>query len=81
MAKKPPPRNDLSRDEMIALVTRIVNTGGKRADIDLFVANCKHPDSTDLIYWPHGDQHDPSKPEPTVEEIVDRAMNYPDPGR
>ena len=81
MAKKSPHRTDLSRDEMIALVTRIVNTGGKSADIQLFVANCKHPDSTDLIYWPHDGDYDPNQPEPTIEEIVDKAMNYPGAGR
>jgi hypothetical protein len=59
---------------MLALVERIQRTGGKRADVELFVANCKHPAGTDLIFWPHGFPHDPSKPEPTAEEIVAKAM-------
>jgi Colicin immunity protein / pyocin immunity protein len=72
-------RSDLTRGEMIALVTRIFNAGGgaegMRADIELFVANCKHPKGTDLIFWPDGFPVDPTKPEPTVEEVVDKAMS------
>lgn len=68
----------LNRDQMLALVRRISNAEGSRAEIDtmvaVFDANCKHPDKNGLIFWPDGFPHDPSKPEPTVEEIVDRAM-------
>jgi hypothetical protein len=75
MAKK---NKKLTRAQMIALVTRLVNAQGSEeeqdADITLFQANCVHPAGTDLIYWPSGFPHDPSEPEPTVEEIVDRAM-------
>ena len=74
-----PNRTDLSRDEMIALVTRISNVEGTEEQIDdmvlLFIANCRHPDGSDLIFWPNGFPHDPSKPEPTIEEIVDKAMS------
>jgi hypothetical protein len=72
-------RTDLSRDEMIALVTRICKVEGTEQEIDdavrLFVANCKHPDGSDLIFYPHGYPHDPTKPEPTVEQIVEKAMH------
>jgi hypothetical protein len=72
-------RADLTRDEMIALVTRICKVEGTESEIDqmvrLFVANCKHPGGSDLIFWPHGYPHDPSMPEPTVEQIVDQAMS------
>jgi hypothetical protein len=78
MARKPREYPQLSRPEMLALVERILRNGGKRADIDLFVANCKHPAGTDLIFWPHGVPHDPSKPEPTAEEIVEKAMSGED---
>jgi hypothetical protein len=69
------PSANLSRPEMLALVERILRTGGKKADVELFAANCKHPAGTDLIFWPHGVPHDPSKPEPTAEEIVEKAMS------
>jgi len=70
----------LNRDQMLDLVQRISNAEGSAAEIDamvvVFDANCKHPDKNGLIFWPHGFPHDPSKPEPTVEEIVDKAMNW-----
>jgi hypothetical protein len=78
MARKPREYPKLSRPELLALVERILDTGGKNADIELFIANCKHPAGTDLIFWPHGDTHDPSKPEPTAEEIVEKAMSGED---
>ena len=72
-------RTDLTRDEMIALVKRISAAEGTEAEIndavELFIVNCKHPEGSDLIFWPHGYPHDPSKPEPTVEKIVDMAMS------
>jgi hypothetical protein len=67
-------RTDLSRQELLDLVRRILSTGGRGADVRLFVANCKHPAKSDLIFWPHGPEHGPSKPEPTAEEIVERAL-------
>src|SRR4051794_39613412 len=78
--------HQLTRNEMIALVERILRAEGtaaeQSADIERFEANCKHPDGSDLIFWPHGVPHDPSTPERTAEEIVNRAM-HPDgvPGR
>jgi hypothetical protein len=65
---------------MIDLVGRICRCDGTEQEMDaavqLFLANCKHPAGTDLVFWPHGFPHDGTKPEPTVEEIVDKAMNY-----
>jgi Colicin immunity protein / pyocin immunity protein len=78
VAKKPNKPKKLTREQMIELVTRLMNAEGSEkeqdADIALFKANCVHPDGTDLIYWPSGFAHDPTAREPTVEEIVDRAM-------
>jgi len=69
----------LSREEMITLVRKIMRGEGTEAEQDanvaLFRANCLHPNGTDLIFWPHGFPHDPTKPEPTAEEIVDKAMS------
>ena len=74
-----PLNTNLNRDEMIALVTRIRKVQGSREEINhavrLFVANCRHPSKSDLIFYPNGHPHDRSKPEPTVEAIVDRAMS------
>ena len=72
-------RMNLDREEMIALVARIMSAEGTEEEIDanieLFVANCRHPAKTDLIYWPSGFPHNPDTPEPTVEQIVDQAMS------
>jgi Colicin immunity protein / pyocin immunity protein len=79
LARYEPVKASLSRIEMIELVRRISTADGSEAEIDemvgVFVANCRHPAGTDLIFWPNGCPHDSSKPEPTVEEIVDRAMS------
>ena len=68
----------LSRDEMNSLVSRIFLAEGTEsqanADVELFIANCRHPSGSDLIFWPNlvpefGDDY-----EPTVEDIVELAM-------
>jgi hypothetical protein len=68
----------LTRSEMIALVEKIRRAEGTEAEIQaavqLFDANCLHPSKNELIFWPHGFPHDPSLPEPTTEEIVDKAL-------
>jgi hypothetical protein len=46
--------------------------------VELFDANCLHPDKNGLIFWPHGFPHRPDLPEPTAEKIVDKALT---PGR
>jgi hypothetical protein len=65
----------LSREEMITLVQGRRTEAELHADVALFQANCVHPDGTNLIFWPHGVPHDPTKPDPTAEEIVDKAMS------
>ena len=71
----------LTRAEMIALVEKIQRAEGTEEEMDaaleLFIANCRHPSGSDLIFWPHGFPHNPELPEPTTEEIVDKAL---DPG-
>jgi hypothetical protein len=61
----------LTREEMIALVDKIRRAEGTEEEIDaaveLFDANCLHPRRNGLIFWPDG-------PEPTTEEIVDKAL-------
>ena len=67
----------LARAEMIALVEKIRRAEGTEEEIgalvELFDANCLHPSKSDLIFWPHGSPHNPNLPEPTPEEIVDKA--------
>jgi hypothetical protein len=72
----------LSREEMITLVRKIMRAewaegteAEQDADIALFRANCVRPGGANLIFWPHGHPHDPTKPQPTAEEIVDKAMS------
>lgn len=72
----------LSRDEMVALVSRIMRAEGSEeesdADLDQFIANCRHPAGSDLIFWP--DQVPEFAPghEPTVDEVVDLALSGPE---
>jgi hypothetical protein len=69
----------LTRAEMIELVEKIRRDEGTEDEIDaavqLFVDNCLNPDGSDLIFWPHGFPHNPNLPEPTTEEIVDKALS------
>jgi hypothetical protein len=68
----------LTRDEMLALVDRIYRAAGSEtqanADVELFIANCRHPSGSDLIFWPDQVPEFRDDHEPTVEEIVDIAM-------
>jgi hypothetical protein len=72
----------LTRAEMIALVEKIRRAEGTEEEIgaavELFCANCLHPSGSDLIFWPYGFPDNPNLPEPTTEEIVDKALS---PGR
>ena len=66
----------LSRDEMIELVRKIVAADGTEAEgslrVRIFDENCKHPAKDDLIFYP--DQYFGGSRQPSVEEIVDKAM-------
>ena len=73
------PVRKLTREEMIALVDKIRRNDGTEAEIDaaveLFDANCLHPRGNGLIFWPHGVPDNPNLPEPSTEEIVDKALS------
>jgi hypothetical protein len=67
----------LTLDEMLELVARIYRAEGTEEDaardLGLFIANCTHPSSTDILFWPE------LVPElqgrvPTVEQVVTLAM-------
>ncbi|WP_340022993.1 bacteriocin immunity protein [Paenibacillus sp. FSL K6-1096] len=62
----------LSRQELIALVTKIVNAEGTEEELDQWletvIRQVPHPQVSDLIYW--------HEPELTPDEIVDAALSY-----
>ncbi|GIP24392.1 MULTISPECIES: bacteriocin immunity protein [Paenibacillus] len=62
----------LSRDELIILVRKIMNCEGTEHEIDemmnLLVRNVPDPNVSNLIFW--------SDIEYSPEEIVDKAMSY-----
>jgi hypothetical protein len=64
---------------MIALVDRIRRAEDTEEEInaavELFQFNCLHPRGSDLIFWPEGFPANPNLPEPTTEEIVDKALS------
>ena len=67
----------LSKEELLALVKKILAVSGTEAEIglmvDSFKANCLHPAKSDLIFWP--DDHFGGNGNPTAEEIVEKAMS------
>lgn len=73
------PVRKLTREEMIALVDKIRRAEGTEEEIGAVVelsdANCLHPSKNGLIFWPHGFPDNPNLPEPTTEEIVDKALD------
>lgn len=72
----------LSRDELIDLVERIMRAEGdteEEADrlVELFAASVPHPCASDLIFWPKlelGDDY-PGR-ELAAAEVVDLALSY-----
>jgi hypothetical protein len=69
------PVADLSRAEMIEIVSRVVACGPDHDFyFELFLVNCKHPSGSNLIYWPNLVPELPQDREPSVEEIADLAI-------
>lgn len=66
----------LSYGEMIELVRKISRAEVAEADlaimVEVFVANCVHPGSTDLIFYP--DEYFEGNANPSPEEIVAKAL-------
>jgi hypothetical protein len=74
---------DMTREELIILGKKIVNCGGTEKEIDimieLFNRNVPHPNGAGLFYYPenyNARRDDLSKYNPTVEEVVDKALSY-----
>ncbi|MDO1513277.1 bacteriocin immunity protein [Maribacter confluentis] len=73
----------LSRKELIELGNKIINCEGTEDEldemIDLFNSNVPHPNGANLFYYPekyNSKKNDISKYNPTVEEVVDKALSY-----
>lgn len=75
--------------EMAEVVSRVVACGPDRDYyLELFLAHCRHPSGTDLIYWPNLVPELPGGREPTAQEVAELALrdrgepaNTPDPAR
>lgn len=67
----------LSKEEMINLVTKLINAEGTQAELALmtlqFDANCIHPAKNGLIYYP--DEYFENSPDPSPSEIVEKALS------
>lgn len=74
--------NQMSRDELIHLVERIMRAEGETEEeadrlVDLFEASVPRPGASDLIFWPEqalGDDY-PGR-ELGAAEVVDVALSY-----
>jgi len=73
----------MTRTELIQLGKKIVNCEGSEKEIDLMIdlfnQNVPHPKGASLFYYPenyNARKDDISKYNPTVEEVVDKALNY-----
>lgn len=73
----------LSREELIELGKKIVNSEGTENEINeminAFNKNVPHPNGAGLFFYPENynfRKDDISKYNPTVEEVVDKALNY-----
>lgn len=73
----------MTREELIELGYRIINCEGTEEEIDklygIFNNNVPHPNGAGLFYWPenyNARRDDISKYNPTVEEVVDKALSY-----
>lgn len=73
----------MTREELIELGYKISNSEGSEIEIDilyeLFNKNVPHPDGANLFYYPenyNSRKFDISTYNPSVEEVVDLALNY-----
>jgi hypothetical protein len=71
------PVNDLSRAEMVEIVSRVLACGPDHDFYSsLFEMYCKHPASSDLIFYPENVPEMPKGRVPTAEEIADCALSW-----
>jgi hypothetical protein len=69
------PSSDLSRAEIIEIVSRVMLIGANYDFyLELFLVNCKHSAGSNLIFWPDLVPDLPQDRQPTAEEIAELAM-------
>lgn len=73
----------MTREQLIELGKKIVNCEGLEEEIDamyeLFSNNVPHPNGANLFFYPenfNARKHDRSSYNPTVEEVVEKALSY-----
>ena len=73
----------MTREELIELGYKIVNCKGTEEEQDkmykLFSDNVPHPKGANLFYYPenyNARKHNIADYNPTVEEVVDKALSY-----
>lgn len=73
----------MERKDLIVLGYKIINCEGSEEEINKWIItfnnNVTHPDGAGLFYYPenyNARKDDISKYNPTVEEVVDKALNY-----
>lgn len=73
----------MTREELIELGKKIVNCEGTEQELDamyeLFSKNVPHPNGANLFFFPenyNARKFNLSEYKPTVEEVVDKALNY-----
>lgn len=73
----------MTREELIELGYKIVNCEGTEEEQDnmykLFSDNVPHPKGANLFYYPenyNARKHNIADYNPTVEEVVDKALSY-----
>ncbi len=66
-------RHDLTREQLVELVRRIIAVNGGESEVDGLIAeleaNVPHPAVSDLIFWP-------GRRELGAEQIVDEALAH-----
>lgn len=73
----------MEKEELIKLAKKIVNCQGTEEEIEemseIFNKNVPHPSGVRLFYYPENydkRKHKISEYNPTIEEVVDKALNY-----
>ncbi len=66
----------LSYEELVDLVTKIINSEGSQADLAMMIKtfdeNCRHPAKNGLIFYP-GEYFD-GNPDPSAKQIAEKAL-------
>ena len=72
--------DNLSKNQLLKLVTDIINANGSESEIDswisIFKNNVPHPNASDLIFYPDRVSGIEPGQELTPEEVVDIALAY-----